>query len=84
VIAPFRHRKYGTSGRLVGKVATESAWDWVLDSRCVDEGSLEITSHSREALFRAIDDPDEREVLELSLQGYTAAEIGERLGRAER
>jgi RNA polymerase sigma-70 factor (ECF subfamily) len=31
-----------------------------------------------------VDDPDERAVLELSLQGYTATEISERLGRAER
>ena len=37
-----------------------------------------------EALFRAIDDPDERAILELSLQGHTAAEISEQLGRAER
>jgi RNA polymerase sigma-70 factor, ECF subfamily len=37
-----------------------------------------------EALFRAIDDPDERAILELSLQGYTATEISEQLGRAER
>ena len=37
-----------------------------------------------EALFRAIDDADERSILELSLQGFTATEISERLGRAER
>ena len=37
-----------------------------------------------EALFRAVDDPDERAILELSLQGHTAAEISARLGRAER
>lgn len=37
-----------------------------------------------EALFRAIDDPDERAIVELSLQGHTATEISERLGRAER
>lgn len=37
-----------------------------------------------ESLFRAIDDPDERAILELSLQGHTATEISERLGRAER
>jgi RNA polymerase sigma factor (sigma-70 family) len=37
-----------------------------------------------EALFRSLDDPDERGVLELSLQGYTATEISETLGRAER
>lgn len=37
-----------------------------------------------EALFRAIDDPDERAILELSLRGHTATEISEQLGRAER
>jgi RNA polymerase sigma-70 factor (ECF subfamily) len=37
-----------------------------------------------EALFRSVADPDERAILELSLQGHTAAEISERLGRAER
>jgi RNA polymerase sigma factor (sigma-70 family) len=37
-----------------------------------------------EALFRVIDDPDERAILELSLQGHTATEISSQLGRAER
>ena len=37
-----------------------------------------------EALFRAVTDEDERAILELSLQGATATEISERLGRAER
>jgi RNA polymerase sigma-70 factor (ECF subfamily) len=37
-----------------------------------------------DALFRSLADRDERAILELSLQGYTAAEIGDRLGRAER
>src|SRR5687768_3587284 len=37
-----------------------------------------------EALFRAVDDPDERAILELSLQGFTATEVSGKLGRAER
>ncbi len=37
-----------------------------------------------EALFRSIDDSDERAILELSLQGYSTTEISEKLGRAER
>jgi len=37
-----------------------------------------------ESLFRSVDDPDERAILELSLQGHTATEISEKLGRAER
>jgi RNA polymerase sigma-70 factor (ECF subfamily) len=36
-----------------------------------------------EQLFRDLDE-DERPIVELSLQGYTAQEISERLGRAER
>jgi RNA polymerase sigma-70 factor (ECF subfamily) len=43
-----------------------------------------VLAETVEALFRSVDDPDERAILELSLQGYTAAEISDRLGRAER
>jgi RNA polymerase sigma-70 factor (ECF subfamily) len=43
-----------------------------------------VLAETVEALFRSVDDPDERAILELSLQGFTATEISERLGRAER
>jgi RNA polymerase sigma-70 factor (ECF subfamily) len=43
-----------------------------------------VLAETVEALFRAVDDPDERAILELSLQGYTAAEICGMVGRAER
>lgn len=43
-----------------------------------------VMAETVEALFRAVDDPDERAILELSLQGFTAAEIADQLGRAER
>ena len=43
-----------------------------------------VLAETVEALFRGIADPDERAILELSLQGHTATEISERLGRAER
>ena len=43
-----------------------------------------VMAETVEALFRAIDDPDERAILELSLQGFTAGEIADQLGRAER
>lgn len=43
-----------------------------------------VLAETVEALFRVVDDPDERAILELSLQGHSAAEISERLGRAER
>jgi RNA polymerase sigma factor (sigma-70 family) len=47
-----------------------------------DEAAL--LSETVEALFRSSDDADERTILELSLQGYSAPEISERTGRAER
>ena len=43
-----------------------------------------VLAETVEALFRDIDDADERAILELSLQGYSAAEISEQTGRAER
>jgi RNA polymerase sigma-70 factor, ECF subfamily len=43
-----------------------------------------VLAETVEALFAAVDDPDERANLELSLQGFTATEISESLGRAER
>jgi RNA polymerase sigma-70 factor (ECF subfamily) len=43
-----------------------------------------VLAETVEALFKATDDPDERAILELSLQGFTATEISESLGRAER
>jgi RNA polymerase sigma factor (sigma-70 family) len=43
-----------------------------------------VLSETVEALFQSLDDADERTVLEMSLQGYTAAEISEQTGRAER
>jgi RNA polymerase sigma-70 factor, ECF subfamily len=43
-----------------------------------------VLAETVEDLFRAVGDPDERAILELSLQGFTAAEVAEQLGRAER
>ena len=43
-----------------------------------------MLSETVEELFRSIDDPDERSILELSLQGYSTLEISETTGRAER
>jgi RNA polymerase sigma-70 factor (ECF subfamily) len=43
-----------------------------------------VLGETVEALFRSLGDADERAILELSLQGHTAAEISGRLGRAER
>jgi RNA polymerase sigma-70 factor, ECF subfamily len=42
-----------------------------------------VLSETVEQLFAGLDE-EERPILELSLQGYTTREIGDRLGRAER
>ena len=43
-----------------------------------------VLAETVEALFRSVSDADERAILELSLQGHSAAEISAKLGRAER
>ena len=43
-----------------------------------------LLAETVEVLFRGADDPDERAVLELSLQGHSTEEISGKLGRAER
>jgi RNA polymerase sigma-70 factor (ECF subfamily) len=43
-----------------------------------------VLTETVEALFRTVDDPDEHTILELSLQGFSAVEISEKVGRSER
>jgi RNA polymerase sigma-70 factor (ECF subfamily) len=43
-----------------------------------------VLAEAVESLFRTVEDADERAILELSLQGFSATEISEKLGRAER
>jgi RNA polymerase sigma-70 factor (ECF subfamily) len=63
--------------------STPGAVDLALDREpSPDEAA--VLAETVEALFRTTDDPDERAILELSLQGYTATEISAHLGRAER
>ncbi len=57
--------------------------DLVLDREPQPEEAAAL-AETVEELFRVLDDPDERAILELSLQGLTATEIAEHLGRAER
>jgi RNA polymerase sigma-70 factor (ECF subfamily) len=57
--------------------------DLVLDREPQPEEAAAL-AETVEELFRSLDDPDERAILELSLQGFTAAEVAEQLGRAER
>lgn len=58
-------------------------FDAALDREPSPDEALAL-AETVETLFRSLDDPDERAILELSLQGFTAQEISERLGRAER
>jgi RNA polymerase sigma-70 factor, ECF subfamily len=60
----------------------EPPWQFALDREPSPEEAAAL-AETLESLFRAVDDGD-RPVLELSLQGYSAAEIGLRLGRALR
>jgi RNA polymerase sigma-70 factor, ECF subfamily len=59
-----------------------AAWSAALDRQPRPEEAL-ILDETVEHLFRNLD-VYERPILELSLQGYTAAEISAQLGRAER
>ena len=71
--------------REVPQPATDSAagaWQLAVD-RDPRPDEAAVLAETVQALFRSLD-PDERGVLELSLQGYTATEISEQLGRAER
>jgi RNA polymerase sigma-70 factor (ECF subfamily) len=43
-----------------------------------------VLAETVEELFQSVNDQDERAILELSLQGYTAREISTQLNRAER
>jgi RNA polymerase sigma-70 factor, ECF subfamily len=58
-------------------------WQQAVD-REPDPEEAAILSETVEELFRSIADPDERAILELSLQGYSTLEISETTGRAER
>jgi RNA polymerase sigma-70 factor, ECF subfamily len=58
------------------------AWQIAIDREPSPEEAA-LLAEIVEALFRDLD-VDERPILELSLQGYSATEISEQLGRAER
>jgi RNA polymerase sigma-70 factor (ECF subfamily) len=60
----------------------DQPWQLALDREPLPQEAA-ILAETVEALFGAVDE-DERPILELSLQGYTAAEISLRLGRALR
>lgn len=84
--AYYRAEKRDVTREAAGGAGDDSApglTDLALD-REPQPDEAAVLAETVDALFRAIDDPDERAILELSLQGFTATEISEKLGRAER
>ena len=79
--AEKRDVKRETPGR--ASDSTPPAVDMALDREPLPDEAAAL-AETVEGLFRVIDDPDERAILELSLQGFTASEISQQLGRAER
>jgi RNA polymerase sigma-70 factor, ECF subfamily len=82
----YRAGKRDVARELVVK-SDDSTADAAADIAIDREPSPEeaaVLAETVESLFQAVDDPDERAILELSLQGFTASEISESLGRAER
>jgi RNA polymerase sigma factor (sigma-70 family) len=85
--AYFRAGKRDVRRELAGG-SDDSSADATGDALALDREPMPeeaaVLAETVEALFGAMDDPDERAILELSLQGHSAAEISESLGRAER
>jgi RNA polymerase sigma-70 factor (ECF subfamily) len=82
----YRAGKRDVAREAPGAAPTDSTpgmYELALDREPSPEEAA-VLAETVEALFRQLDDPDERAILELSLQGHTAVEISERLGRAER
>ena len=84
--AYFRAGKRDVAREMSGR-PDDSSYDPMAEIALDREPSPEeavVLTEAVEALFQAVTDPDERAILELSLQGYSAPEISEQLGRAER
>lgn len=75
--AQFRASKRDATREVAGE-----AWDVALDREPEPDAAL-LLAETVAGLLHDLD-PDERPILELSLQGHTATEISEQLGRAER
>src|SRR4051794_40108174 len=80
----FRAERRDAAREVTGSAGGDSpdAWLVALDREPRPEEAV-ILAETVERLFREVS-AHERPVLELSLQGYTASEIGARLNRAER
>jgi RNA polymerase sigma-70 factor, ECF subfamily len=63
--------------------SSPALWQLAVDREPSPDEAMSL-AETVEELFRVTDDPDERAILELSLQGFSATEISEKLGRAER
>jgi RNA polymerase sigma-70 factor, ECF subfamily len=63
--------------------SSPAAWQLAVDRDPSPEEAVALSEAVAE-LFRTMDDPDERAILELTLQGFTATEVSEKMGRAER
>jgi len=84
--AYYRAGKRDVARELMAKSddsATDHAADIAIDREPSPEEAA-VLAETVEKLFQTVDDPDERSILELSLQGFTASEISDSLGRAER
>ena len=84
--AYYRTEKRDVTRETGGGAADDSApavIDLALDREPLPDEAAAL-AETVAVLFQSIDDPDERAILELSLQGFTATEISEQLGRAER
>ena len=79
----FRAGKRDVRREAVAADSTEDPTAWAIDREPGPEEAA-LLAETVEGLFRSIDDEDERKILELGLQGFSAAEICEKTGRAER
>lgn len=81
-----RARRFAAGRRDASREEAWPAGDWAWQDVAGREPSPEeaaALTETLEYLLRGLD-LDERAILELSLQGYSTAEVAERLGRAER
>lgn len=83
--AYYRADKRDVAREVTAGVSDSTPWagDFALAREPLPEEAAALAEMVEE-LYRKIDDPDERTILELSLQGFSAAEISESTGRAER
>lgn len=63
--------------------AMPTLWQTAVDREPLPEEGV-FLAETVEELFNSMSDQDERAILELSLQGYSATEISQQLNRAER